>query len=854
MYRCVRVTSRIILSGALLAGMTGLWAKSALAKSPDAPPIPSYAKMALTFEINRGQTDSEVRFLSRGSGYTLFLTPGEAVLALSKPARDAQRPRARRTPRPGGGAIERTVLRMRFIGANPNPVINGVQKLRGKSNYLIGKDRTKWRTNVSHYAKVRYTDVYPGIDLVFYGSGQRHLEYDFIVAPGADASAIELGFEGAKRLEIDAKGDLVLHIDGGKVRQHKPVLYQEVAGVRREIGGAYVFKDRNRVGFKVAAYDTSRPLVIDPVLSYASYLGGSEYDAGNDVAVDSSGSAYVTGNTASSDFPIVGEAEQVFFGGNMNYGDAFVTKVNENGTGLIYSTYLGGPGADSGAGIAVDADGNAYVTGWTDSGADFPTTPDAFQTNFAGPRDVFVTKLNPDGNLSDFCLDETGVKIVCSSFPYSTFLNGSRGYSFGFAIDVDTQGSAYVVGNTSATDFPTTDTAFQLQPGDAFLTRLNATGSGLLYSTYLSVNDLSVNGETEVKEIAVDATGNAHVVGTVWFPERNEDNTQKRDGFVAKYDTEASGAASRVYISSFAELGPSITGSRRITFGYGVAVDATSNVYLTGSTSSPDSFPTIKNAFQKAFGGGKKCSRLGIACPPDAFVMKLDSSGALVCSTYLGGSEWDTGWDIAVDGTGDIYVTGRTESQNFPLQSPFQNSLGGGGGDAFVAKLNGDCSALVYSSYLGGVGNEHARGIAVDDAGSVYVAGAVVAQPDDPSDLSTPGAFQPFFGGGSSFYIIDAFVAKISEQPGSGDPPVGCSDFTLTANGYKVKGKQKADLEWCGAGSTNVDILRDGAGISTTANDGFYTDNIDQKGGGTYIYQICETGTANCSNEATVTF
>ncbi len=305
MYRCVRVTSRIILSGALLAGMTGLWAKSALAKSPDAPPIPSYAKMALTFEINRGQTDSEVRFLSRGSGYTLFLTPDEAVLALSKPARDAQPPRASRTPRPGGGAIERTVLRMGLIGSNPNPLIGGVQKLRGKSNYFIGKDRAKWRTNVPHYAKVRYENVYPGIDLVYYGN-QRQLEYDFVVAPGADPQAITLSFDGADRVEIDSNGDLILHTPVGPIRQHKPLVYQEVKGARQELWGGYVLKDENRVGFDVAAYDARQPLIIDPVLSYSTYLGGSGDDLGFGIAVDGDGNAYVTGQTSSIDFPTEG--------------------------------------------------------------------------------------------------------------------------------------------------------------------------------------------------------------------------------------------------------------------------------------------------------------------------------------------------------------------------------------------------------------------------------------------------------------------------------------------------------------------------------------------------------------------
>ncbi|MCH9053227.1 MAG: SBBP repeat-containing protein [Proteobacteria bacterium] len=854
MYGCVRVTSRIILSGALLAGMTGLWAKSALAKSPDAPPIPSYAKMALTFEINRGQTDSEVRFLSRGSGYTLFLTPDEAVLALSKPARDAQRPRARRTPRPGGGAIERTVLRMRFIGANPNPVINGVQKLRAKSNYFIGKDRAKWRTNVPHYAKVRYTDVYPGIDLVFYGTEQRHLEYDFIVAPGADASVIALGFEGAKRVEIDAKGDLVLHTDGGKVRQHKPIVYQEVAGVRKEIGGAYVIRGANRIGFKVSAYDKSKPLIIDPVLSYATYLGGSGNDRINSIAVqpgcdtEDPCAPFVAGSTTSADFPGAMLPEH-----DVSGGDAFVAKFTADGLNLVYATYIGGGGVDGdiATDITVDANGNAYVTGYTDSD-DFPIGPipgafdtdcgvdgdDVCDTTSGGTvlEDAFVAKLDGEGALA-----------------WATYLGGSGG-DFGLGIALDAAGNPYVAGWTSSLDFPTTVGAFPpyapLQNrirgyGDAFVTKLEPNGTGLVYSHYLSfaTNPLLQPTSEFVGGIAVDAAGSAYVVGTVAFSTAH-----------LQWGERAAVAMKLNAVGSDIEYGK-ILGGNRDDYGYAISVDDVGNAYLTGSTNSPDfpngfsvspDFIPLEDAFQNALSGGKKCQNQ--ACPPDAFIVKLDLNGALVYRTYFGGKDRDEGFSIAIDTTGTAHFTGRTYStRGFPTLNAFQPDHGGALSDAFAAKLRpvGDGSNdLIYSTYIGGSGNDIGLSITLDDAGNAYVAGNT-----NSADFPTVAPFQNFLDGQS-----DAFVAKISEQPGSGDPPVGCSDFTLTANGYKVKGKQKADLEWCGAGSTNVDILRDGAGISTTANDGFYTDNIDQKGGGTYIYQICETGTAICSNEATVTF
>src|SRR6266581_2224024 len=292
----------------------------------------SYGKLPLQFEANRGQTHQDVHFLSRGAGYSLYLTAGEAVLVLTKPNADAKDD-ARSAKTRG----ESVALRMSLVGAARKPTVSGTDELPGKANYFIGKDRSKWRTNVPTYARVHYREVYPGIDLVYYGN-QRQLEYDFVVAPGANPKKIALRFQGADKLEIDAEGDLVLHTAGGEMRQHKPVIYQEIEGVRQEIGGGYVRKGADRVGFQLAAYDTTRPLVIDPlVLSYSTYLGGGAGDFGNGIAVDAAGNAYVTGYTASSDFPTTAGTFQPNFGGGAG---AFVTKLNRTGTALVYSTYL----------------------------------------------------------------------------------------------------------------------------------------------------------------------------------------------------------------------------------------------------------------------------------------------------------------------------------------------------------------------------------------------------------------------------------------------------------------------------------------------------------------------------------
>src|SRR2546426_3678024 len=404
-----------------VAGVKGMVLLLALAQASCAPaPAPrtsteipqatkpqvlaAYGKLPLSFEANQGQTEPQVKFLSRGRGYTLFLTHTEAVLTLTKADAHAKRQISGEATLVEPEKRAGTVLRMKLVGANPAPEVAGVGELPGKSNYFVGNDPKKWRTNVPTYAKVRYQDLYPGIDLVYYGN-QRQLEHDFVVSPGADPKAITLAFEGMDGVAIDALGDLVLRAAGSEVRLRQPVVYQEQNGQRAVIPTRYVLKAERQVSFEVAAYDATKPLIIDPVLAYSTYLGGGNSDGGSGIAVDAAGNAYVTGNANSTNFPTTTGA---FRNGLVGFADAFVTKLDPTGSTLLYSTYLGGSNFNDATGIAVDASGNAYVTGSTFSN-DFPTTAGAFQTTFGSVVDGIGADLGPPR----------------SALIYSTYLSGS---------------------------------------------------------------------------------------------------------------------------------------------------------------------------------------------------------------------------------------------------------------------------------------------------------------------------------------------------------------------------------------------------------------------------------------------
>jgi hypothetical protein len=674
----------------------------------------SYGKLPLSFEVNNGQADSSIKFLSRGNGYTVFLTSTEAVLSLRRGSiKDNQRPLVDHAKT--NESVASRVIRLKSIGSNPKPNITGMDKLPGKSNYFIGSEPSKWRVDVSNYARVKVEDVYPGIDLVYYGN-QRQLEYDWIVAPGADPKAIRFAVESKDGLKVDGQGNLALDKSGG-LFLFKPAIYQQRGDARTEIAGRYVLQGKHQVGIQIDKYDTSLPLVIDPVLSYSTFLGGSGNDHGNGIALDSFGNVYLTGNTFSSNFPTSNPLQANHSG---NWSDAFITKLNASGDSLVYSTYIGGNSVTYGNGIAVDTSGNAYVTGETHA-TNFPTT-NPIQGNNGGLADSFIIKLNASGN----------------SLIYSTYLGGYSN-DIGHGIAVDSSGNAYVAGETSSTNYPTANPFQRSRNGgsDTFIAKLNASGSALIFSTFFGGSSFD-----EAHGIAVDSSGNAYVTGktsSTDFPLINpfqNGNGGSGDAFVAKLNDSGNLLIYSTYL-----------GGNSDDIGLGISADSSGNAYVTGETYSGN-FPTA-NPFQASHGGGNH----------DAFVTKLNPSGSLlVYSTYIGGNGDDVGFGIAVDSSGNAYITGETYSSNFPTVNPFQRNIGGQS-DAFVSKPNSSGNLLIYSSYLGGLYWDAGKGIAVGSSGNAYVTGETYS-----SNFPAANAFQRTHGGN-----YDAFVARISFHTTFGD-------------------------------------------------------------------------------------
>jgi hypothetical protein len=627
--------------------------------------LDAYKKLPLSFVSNEGQTEKAVRYYAQGAGYGFFFTQKGATLSFAE------------------GKGRGQALALDFLGANPDATLTAQERLSGEVNYLIGDDPAKWEQGVPTHGELLYGGLWPGIDMAVRGEGGK-LKYEFHLKAGSSVDDVRLAYRGAEGLKVGPGGELLVKTPLGVLEDAAPVSYQPIRGERVEVKSGYRLRGDGTYGFWVGSYDPRYPLVIDPGLAYSTFLGGAQLDTGEDIAVRD-GNAYVTGRTQSADYPITPGAFDTTLNG---FGDAFVTKLNAAGSELAYSTFLGGTrSTDQGSGIAVDGGGNAYVTGFTFN-ADYPTTDGAFDTTFdttlGGFADAFVTKLNASG----------------SELAYSTFLGGGNGDE-GIDIAVDDDGGAYVTGQTFSAAYPTTDGAFDttynngaFSPTDAFVTKLNASGSALDYSTFLG--------------------------GT------SGDN------------------------------------------GFGIAVDGMGSAYVMGRTSA--GYPTTPGAYDTSFNGSN-----------DAFVTKLNAAGSeLAYSTFLGGAGRDEGSGIAVDGSGSAYLTGQTRSSDYPrTQGAYDTSFNGGFIDAFVTKLNASGSALDNSTFLGGSGRDEGFGIAVDGEGSSYVTGVTSSFSSSSDFPTTSGAYDTSFNGGSN----DAFVTKLLY--GDFIPPTinVPSDITVDATG-----------------------------------------------------------------------
>ena len=695
---------------------------AASASEPGTSPL---RLLPLHFEENRGQAPATVKYLARAAGYDAFLTGGGAHIALRGPATNHSDPRVR-----GIG--------IRFVGSDATAGVDSSDPLPGRINYLRGNDPARWQVDVPTYRRVRYHEAYPGIDVVFYGNNQQ-LEYDFIVAPGANHRQVRLDVEGADRLQIDSEGNLLLHVGDRHIVQRRPVAYQLTANGREHVDARYTRHGATGIGFDIGAYDLALPLVIDPVLVYSTYFGGSSYDDILGVATDATGHVYIAGSTLSTDFPTTAGAYDTTADGSQ---DVYVAKLNPTGTALVYATVIGGTNLDHGYAVRVDAGGRAHVTGDTQS-ADFPATAGAVGGGCASGcgSDTFVVKLNAAG----------------SALLYSARLSGTSNET-GLDLALDEDGSAVVAGQTSSRDFPISADAYQPAKrgseflNDYFVTKLNASGSAIVYSTYLG----GFAQEDNLVSVAIDSAGNAYVGGetpSADFPTRNARQATLRgdsDGFVSAF-----GPFGNLLFSTF-HGGSARDGVVEI------AVDADSAVYVTGATTSAD-FPLVAAADSTV-------------AARDAFVTKFLPGGAsLAYSTFIGGNNDDGGRGIAVDAAGNAHVTVYA-GVDYPTTPDGAGSTEGG---AFYTRLNAT-GGVTFSSYIGAA---FPQDLAIDSAGNAYVGGQTLGL-----EMTIRNALQTTSPG----IHTSGFLAKFGEWPA----PLSPDDIVLYAtNATTVAGGWRRETD-----------------------------------------------------------
>jgi uncharacterized protein (TIGR03437 family) len=734
-------------------------------------PANVFANQPMRFEDHGAQG-----YLARGSNYVLSLRGTRYDLRLTN-------------ARSHKSANIRTTL----LGASHNAEMEPAEPLAVRTSYFLGSDSRAWLEGIGNYARVRVTNAYPGVDLVFHGNSGA-VEYDFVVNPGADPRAVQFDIRGADELRLDPSGNLVLKTSAGEILWNRPVIYQEISGARKQIAGRFEVLGKRRVTFRVEHYDSSRSLVIDPTLSYASYFGGSGNEIARAIGTDAAGNVYMAGLTSTETLPVSSNAIQPTYAGqtlDSVTGDIFVAKFTPAGI-LSYLTYLGGSGDDVPFGMAVDGPGNVYLTGYTNSN-NFPTTKGVLQTAFAGSGgnscqrfgDAFVAKLNP-----------SGTQLI-----YSTYLGGKLDDE-GSAIAIDSAGNAYVSGATLSSDFPTTAGSFQtslagtggevgrpscnnapwFNLGDAFVAKLDPAGAQLLFSTYLGGSD-----NDWATAIAIDSSLNVYVAGATLSPNfpttsgalqtayKGTDvqniffNTG--DGFVAKLSSDGT---KEIYSTYLGGSGDDII--------YSITVDSDGTAYVAGSTSSED-FQTTPQAVQTSYQGYRTLPYVIEQLLGDGFVARLNAAGtALLYSTYLGGAANDVAFAVTVDSGGLIYVTGSTDSQNFPVtQNAVQSTFHGDGGqepylfwgDGFLSVIDPNSKMLVYSTYFGGSLDDRFLGLALDPSGNIWLAGNTIS-----TDLAvTSKADQAAFGGyvPTGDPMGDAMLVQFSGLPASLEPRISAN-------------------------------------------------------------------------------
>ena len=806
-----------------------------------AQPAAVSANLPLYFEASSGQSDIPAQFMARGHDYQFLISPAEAKILLRNT--DA------------GSAI----VRMQFIGANPQAQIRGDAELRGKINYLTGNDPAHWQTGVATFAKVQVGELYPGINLVYYGN-QQQLEYDFTIAPGANPDAIAIHFTGTDRISINSRGDLVLKLANGEVRQPKPLIYQTTDGTRKEIEGGYRLLNAHTAAFTLGNYDRTSPLVIDPELSYSTYFGGTSGETAWAVAVNTNdGSIYVTGETLSQllrtngtsfAFPIPGAFQTSFQGGKLR-GDAFVARFNSSGTNLIYLTYLGGNADDGAFGIAVDGAGDAFVTGFTDS-PNFPVTANAIQPAISGVAnkqtgfyavDAFVTELNPGG----------------SNLIYSTYLGGS-GSDAANAIALDSFTNAYVAGFTYSSNFPVTGNAFQKKlactntfvNANAFIAKIGPGGSNLLYSTYFGGSNFD-----EAFSIAVDSSNYVYVTGytaSTNFPNTNAfqkhlngsaQKTSADDGFVAKFDP----TGTNLLYSSF-------LGGTNTDLAYGIAVDNNGGAYVTGWTVSTN-FPNTVGTNVTGLYSYVTTNTLNIGLATNVFLTKITNGtqAGIAWSVVFGGYRVDVGQGVAVDPAGNVFVVGSTSSTNFPCfpTNAINNlrSTNSGNSDVFVTALNSTGTSLLYSIRLGGTGNDFGYGIAVDPLDNAYIVGQTYS-----TNFPALNAYQTFRNGTNDTFlakiILTVVPPTIATQPTNQTVAVGS---TVAFSAYQsTNGTPPFFFQWQFVGTNLVGTnLVNGENISGATNNVLTISSAQTNNSGSYWLIITNYAGSVTSSPATLT-